>query len=412
MANDINQILGNRLNEVQIDISFIKPDAIYSYDLYDEYGNVILTSNTPLTKKLLDHLKSNNIQYLFYNPTRRAEGAGAGRTGYKGLINAETQKKTTANTIDFLEHIREIFSRPGEEQKISRERIDRSRAVVESLLNEIDVNADGIFQPLMEMKNLDEYNYNHSTNVSILAALLGTKLEYSREVRAAMGVGGLFHDIGKLSVAKEILNKDGKLDETEFNFIKEHPHVGYKLVEKNPFVKDLEKQIVLLHHEKADGTGYPYGVDPDHFQNRIPKEVRLVALCDVYAALVSKRPYGEPYSGKKALRLMLNMVYAPYKKIYQFLPTDFRDFIRSLGASLDPEGYFLGSGDMVRISTGEVAVIEEMNKLYPLNPRIRLLTTRELQPVKRQIQIDMLKELSSYIANVYDKSTKDSKVQA
>jgi len=388
----------------QLDLAFIKPESVYSYDFYDEYGNVILEAHVPFSESLLKHLKKDNIKYLYYDPRKKKE---AEESPVSALINEELQKETYQNARELLDYVRDIYNY-SPEKGLSKVHIQKSRDLVDKILTAIETNEDGIFNPLIKLRDLDEYDYNHSTNVSILGALLATKLEFSREIRSAMGLGGLFHDLGKTSIAKDILSKVENLSEEEFDIIKEHPHVGYKLVENNPHMHELEKQIVLLHHERADGNGYPYGMDSDHYANRIPKEVRLLSLCDVYAALVSKRPYGEPFSSREGLRLMLNMVYAPYKKVYHFLPVDFRDFIRALGFKLDSGSFFIGAGDLVRLDSGEVAIIEEMNKLYPLNPKIRVLTNKEKQPLKRQVQIDMLKNYTSYIANVFEKKQKEA----
>ncbi len=389
-------------NEVQIEVSFIKPDSVYSYDLYDEYGNVVLEAYVPFSDSLLMHLRKENVKLLFYDVKKRKAQDEAGGPAKKKLVNEQVQQEFYQNSKELLDYIRDIYNYQPE-SGISRAKIEKSREMVNRILKEIDENEDGIFNPLVKLRDLDEYDYNHSTNVSILSALLATKLEYNQEVRTAMGVGGLFHDLGKTSIAKDILTKVEKLTEEEFDIVKEHPHVGYKLVENNMFMHDLEKRIVLLHHERSDGNGYPYGVDYDHYVNKIPKEVRLVTLCDVYSALISKRPYAEPYSSKQTLRIMLNMVFAPYKKVHHFLPVDYRDFIRAIGPRIDSGHFFIGPGDLVRLNTGEVAIIEEMNRLYPLNPKIKIITNREKQPVKRQVQVDMLKNYTSYISNVFER---------
>lgn len=387
-------------NLVHMDIRLIKPGAQYAYDLLDDYGNVVLEAYQEFTETLKKHLLGENIRYLFYNPTMKKP------RGEKGVIpehviSEKLQGEVIENAKELLDFIRENL-KTSSEKLLSKSRVDASRRLVGRVLEEISDRKETIFNPLMKLKNLDEYDYIHSTNVSILGALLATRLEFSKDVQVAMGLGGLFHDIGKTSVAKDILSK-AKLSDEEFDIIKGHPHVGYKFVENNPYMTDLEKRIVLLHHERSDGNGYPFGFDMDHMLQKTPREVRLMSLCDVYSALVSERPYGRIFSSFEALRLMLNMVYAPYKTTHHFLPADFRDFIRALGISLNEGNFFLRPGDLVRLDSGEVAVVEEMNRLYPLNPRVRIITGKDKQPLKRQIQVDLLKDYRSYIANVFER---------
>ena len=388
-------------NGVQVDLRMIRPGAICAYDLFDEYGNMILEAYGELTETLRKHLLAMNTTRLYYDPEKKKSRAGGEEQQRPGVVSEQLRGEMLESAKDLLDSIRDNFNF-SPESRLTRDKIDRSRKLVNNLLQEIDDNKDGMFNPLVKLKSLDQYDYAHSTNVSILGALLASKLDFSREIRVAMGLGGLFHDIGKSSIAKDILHK-AQLSDEEFDVVKGHPHVGYKYVENNPHMKELEKQIVLLHHERPDGEGYPFGFDHDHMVNKVPREVRLMSLCDVFSALVSERPYGTVHSGQDALRLMLNMIHAPYKTVYQFLPGDFRDFIRALGMTLNGGNFFLQPGDLVRLNSGEVAVVEEMNRLFPLNPKIRVVATKDRQPLKRQVTVDLIKNYSSYIANVFEK---------
>ncbi len=407
MASSIDDFLEEQLSEVQIELQRVTPGSRYAYDLYDEYGNVMLEAHTEVSASLIKHLVSNGTEYLYYNPEHRKEEENvAGLDLAKSIVDEKLMGEMREDARDLLDYVRDIFDY-SPDNRITKAKIEKSRELVNRVMDQVDQSRDGVFLPLTRLKDISEYEYAHSTNASILGALLGSRLEFKREERMAMGLGGLFHDIGKSRVAKKLLNKIGKLSSEEFDLIKEHPHVGYKLVETNPHMHELEKQIVLLHHERADGMGYPYGLDSDHYLNRVPREVRLFSICDAYSALVLKRAYGRQYSGKKAFRVLLGMVYAPYKKSYNYLPSDFRDFTRAMLFVLNRGSHFLDRGDLVRLDTGEVGVVEELNRLYPLNPRIRMLTNRDLQPLKRRIEIDMLKDYTSYIANVFDRSTRD-----
>lgn len=410
MSDKIKKI-DDKTKNVQVQVSLLRAGSSFGYDLFDEFGNSVLEAHTPIEEAHIRHLLSAEIEFLYYDPTASKAGAPAmtdsGLNVANDMIGAELKSEIVDHTRDLLEHIREIYNySPG--ATISKEKISSSRQMVEKILKTVDENKDGVYESLSSFRNLDEYHYHHSTNVSILSAILGARLDLNRTLREGMGLGALFHDIGMSSISKEIINKVEKLSREEFDVIRGHPHVGYKFIEKNPAMQEFEKRIVLLHHEKTDGSGYPYGFDMDHIQTQLPRGIRLVALCDVYTALVLRRPPNPNYSSREALRLMLNMVYAPYKKFHQFLPADFRDFIRGLGFIVNKGNFFMNRGDLVRLNTGEVAIIEEMSKLYPMNPRVRVLKDRQMQNLKRPIQIDLLKDYQSYIANVFDR-TKDSK---
>ncbi len=393
--------------QVEILVRTMRPDNRYSYDLFDEYGNLILKAHKPMPDSLIKHLLSNNIEYLYYDPSKTVKDKtktenDAGLNTDKNIIDDDLKEEVFRHTKDILEHARNIYSK-GE--LMSKAKIDRSRQLVEKMIENMDGNSDGIFTAVIKLKNHDEYYYQHSTQVSILSALMALRLDFKEEVRAAMGVGALFHDIGMSSISKDILRK-AMLSDEEFDIVKNHPHVAYKTVENNAYFQDLEKRLILLHHERGDGQGYPFSFELDHYQDQVPKEIRLFSLCDVYISLVLTKPGIDPIPGRNALRKMLNMVYAPYKKEYAFLPGDFRDFIRSLGFIVNRGNFFINRGDLVRLNSGEVAIIEEMNKLYPMNPKIRILKNSKLETLKRPIQIDMLKDYKTYIANVFERSKK------
>ena len=398
-------------DRVEVDVAKMQSGARYANDLYDTFGNLILKAHMPIEEGLINHLLSSDITHLYYDPIASETSPEmenvSGLDTNKQVISDEFRQEIIDHTKNLFENIRQVFASKGSVAKVT---IDASRDLVDKMLGAIEENSDGVHETISKFKDLDEYHYHHSTNVSIISSILASRLEFKQEIRAAMGVGGLFHDLGYSSISKDIINKVEELTEEEFDVMHGHPDVGYKLVENNPHMHDLEKRIVLLHHEKADGSGYPFGFDMDHAQSQIPKEVRLIALCDIFSSLVGRRPPKPPLTPRQALRAMLNMVYAPYKKIYSFAQGDFRDFIRALGYIVNKGAYFIGRGDLVRLNNGDIAIIEEMNKLFPLNPKIRVIKNAKMENLKRPIPIDLLKDYNSYIANVFDKSTKsDSK---
>lgn len=404
MDSTLNNILKDKLPEIQLDLKTIKSGTTVSFDLYNEYGNVVVSMNTPLTEPLIKHLRSTGIEFLYYNPAQATIIKNiAGLNTTKNVIDDEQQKKSVDLAKEILDSIKNTIDFTP--KSISSEKIQNTFQHVDDILKQIENNKDSVFTPFTTLKSLDEYTYIHSSNVSILAAILGARLEYNRAVRVRMGVGGLFHDIGKARIDSAIINKKAKLTEDEHNIVKNHSQYGYDLVKDNPDLSNLEKSIILYHHERPDGLGYPFKYDYNNYTGNVPKEVRLISICDAYSALTITKPYGEAHSAKKALRIIINSVYAPFKKKSQFLPADVRDFIRSLGFMLNQGEYFFEKGETIRLSSGEIAVIEEMNRLYPLNPKIKLITNKQLQAVK-PISIDLLRDISVYIAHIFDKSTK------
>jgi HD-GYP domain-containing protein (c-di-GMP phosphodiesterase class II) len=371
----------NEIGQVQMEVRLIKPGARYAYDVFDENYNLILEAHTPISDTILRHLEVTNIKLLYYDPSqsKKIEKNGETDSGLncnKGVINNELMGEAVEHTRNLLENVRDMYkSSPG--ATVSKGMVEQSRSLVDKILTQIENNNDGIFDVITKLKNLDDYYYHHSANVSMMCGILASRLDFKPEIKSAMGVGGLFHDIGFSSVSKEILHK-AELNDQEFDMIKGHTHVGYKFIEKNPYLHDIEKRVLLLHHERADGEGYPYGFDMEHYQNQIPREIRLAGLVDVYISLILAKPGEKALASREALRTMLNMTFADYKKEYHFLPADFRDFIRALGFIVNKGNFLMGRGDLVRLNTGEIGIIDEMNKLYPMNPKIVILKNAQM----------------------------------
>jgi putative nucleotidyltransferase with HDIG domain len=139
----------------------------------------------------------------------------------------------------------------------------------------------------------------HSRKVALLAIAVGERLGLPRPALRRLAVAGLLHDIGKLRIATEILNKPGALTDAEYRTIQTHPQAGADIL-SHVGSFDEELPIVLAHHERLDGRGYPHGLAGD----RIPLEARILAICDVYDALTSWRAYREPWPQQRALELI------------------------------------------------------------------------------------------------------------
>lgn len=132
----------------------------------------------------------------------------------------------------------------------------------------------------------DTYTRGHSDRVSEYSVLLGKSLELSKEDLNSLKIGGLFHDIGKIGIPDSILKKEGNLTNDEYSEIKKHPSIGAHIIENSTIFKDIVP-IILYHHEKFDGTGYPKGLKGSN----IPILARIVAVADTFDAMTSKRSY-------------------------------------------------------------------------------------------------------------------------
>lgn len=153
---------------------------------------------------------------------------------------------------------------------------------------------------LVLLADRDASTEEHTRRVALLAAKIGEELRLPASLRRHLAVGGLLHDVGKLSVPLEILQKPGPLEDGEFAEIRKHPEAGRKLLDELGGFPETVRRLVSDHHERLDGTGYPTGLSGDE----LSIETRILAVCDVYDALVSDRVYRAAWTPERALALL------------------------------------------------------------------------------------------------------------
>jgi HD domain len=153
---------------------------------------------------------------------------------------------------------------------------------------------------LVRLADRDTSTAEHTRRVALLAARVGEELKLPPSLRRDLAVGGLLHDVGKLSVPLEILRKPGPLDDDEFAEIRRHPEAGRRLLEELGGFPETVHRLVSDHHERLDGTGYPRGLQGCD----LPIETRILAACDVYDALVSDRVYRAAWTPERALAFL------------------------------------------------------------------------------------------------------------
>lgn len=174
------------------------------------------------------------------------------------------------------------------------------------------------------LEQKDEYTRGHSDHVATYSALFAKYIGVSREEVKIIQNAALLHDIGKIGIPDGILNKPGKLTEEEFEQIKFHPIYGMELLKTLDFLKD-ELVLILHHHEKFDGSGYPYGLKG----NQIPVGAQLISLADIFDALTTDRPYRKGYSAEKAIEIMEKM------SGENFQPSLFEQFVKFIQKQME-----------------------------------------------------------------------------
>jgi HD-GYP domain-containing protein (c-di-GMP phosphodiesterase class II) len=279
------------------------------------------------------------------------------------------------------DHRIELFERDvraasfAAEQELCREEVEQATLKVQAYFDEIranqkvpieDIRADlmphiaqaaehpHLFGLLNNLQAKDDYTYRHNIGVGILAALLGKWLGLSDADVTELSMAATLHDIGKMRIPIEVLNKPGRLTDDEFELIKKHPEFGYEMLQTTSGATERDLLVALQHHERHDGSGYPYGIrggEMDYFS-------RIVAVCDVYHAMSSKRSYHEPSPFYKILNQMES------NKFGEFDPHIVNVFIDRMMKMM--------VGNEVLLSDARVGLIVMINTSEPLRPLVKI----------------------------------------
>lgn len=241
-------------------------------------------------------------------------------------------------------------------RNLDAQRIDTAvRSVHESL----DRNP-GALLSLVQIKRADEYTYMHSVAVSALMAQLAKTLGMNEAEQHQAATAGLLHDIGKVGVPNQILNKPGRLTEDEFTTVRNHPRNGHELLARGGEFDEVALDVCLHHHERIDGRGYPDRLKGDE----ISRFAKMGAICDIYDAISSNRPYKSAWTPFESLRQM-----ASWGKGHLDLDI-FRAFVQSIGV------YPVGS--IVKLKSNRLAIVTEQNINELRNPVLKAFYSTQL----------------------------------
>ncbi|MDI6792003.1 MAG: HD-GYP domain-containing protein [bacterium] len=264
-----------------------------------------------------------------------------------------------------------------------------AKKISEKLVKEVISNRKAMLE-LFQMKSFEEYTFVHSINVCLISILVGIEMGYTESDLKKLAGGALFHDIGRLKLPKELLDCSRSLTPKELSEIKQHPIYGLEII-KDDEIDEISRVIILQHHERNNGQGYPYGLKGTEIH---PAAV-ICGLADVYDALTSKRPY------RNALMPYEAMKHIVIASADNFRPEITGCFLRSL--SIYP------MGSLVKLNTGEIGRVVRANRKAVMRPVVRFLLDYEGEPFADLIEIDLTQHPHRYIAEAVNEEVLKAK---
>lgn len=333
---------------------------IFTYD-----GRILLKAGTKLSHKYISRLKYLGILYVYIEDHRLSDV----------LKKDEYLDELKQNSIKSIHSIgSSIRSNNIKDMK------DSLNAVKELIDYVIEIK--DVYKSLYDIKTYDNYTNVHSLNTCIRAMFLGASSNLSEDDIRELGIASILHDVGKTEISINITNKKGRLTVEEFEEMKKHPIHGARILEKLMCFSNKVIKGVLEHHEKIDGTGYPYGFSGDD----ISMMGKIISICDVYDAVVSDRIYRKRFTLSASYDLIIN---GSGSQFDESLVNNFRNTFAV---------YPLGC--CVKLSSGEEGYVIKQNSDSHDKPTIRVLYDSATKKPVQFYEIDIMKNPDIKILDV------------
>ena len=351
-----------------IKTSDLKPGMVTAESVKTKRGQELIPAGTTLTKQLISRMEFYSIDFACIDETSiltEEEIQAALQAAMAQKLGHSTQEvKTVESQPEITSPKNEVaYSQKVKRSKSFQEYSLQSSMVTKMLQDQLDgfvfekqpLDFDEMlkgvkslitpgqtviqyFDMLHNLRSSDDSVYSHSLNVAMISRILGKWLKWTGSDLDSLVIAGLLHDIGKILIPPEILNKEGKLTDEEFEQIRWHPRAGYDLI-KDLKIDSRIKKATLQHHERCDGTGYPMRVD----EIMLDDFAMVIAIADVYDAMTAARKYRAPLCPFQVIREFERDGYHKYKT--EFLLT----FLRRIATTYQNNRVILSDGQAAKI---------------------------------------------------------------
>lgn len=326
----------------------------YIVDIVKQQGSYVLSSPGYIKNaKVITHLQSKGVESVLIDTSKSL-------VVQDEIVIPPTNSQAQPLILE-INKAKKIFNESKALQKkifddaLSGRDIDLSPVVeiTDQAIDTIFKNPDAL-ACIINIRQKDEYLLEHSVSVSILISIFARYLNIDKQIVRQLAVGAFLHDVGKIMIPDSVLNKPGKLTDKEFTVMKTHVNHSIKIIEQTKGISEISLEVAALHHEKLDGTGYPYQIS----ENKITQYGRMVAICDIFDALTADRVYKDGYSHIKSFSILRKLAEQQHldKRLVDI-------FIKCLGV------YPVGS--LVELGSKKLAIVEGRNYDDPIRPKVR-----------------------------------------
>ena len=361
-----------------VPIENVRPNTVLGKSLFDIDGRILLRAGVVLRENTIAKIKQINILSIYIVDKYSTEEI-------EDIIKPELRQKAIIT-------IKEAFSNIGRLNTTNQVREKESDytwqeqsyfynigKMAVDLIGDI-LNHKDVMLALVDIRSMNNYMYSHSVNVAVISLTIGLAFKFPKKKLEALCIGALIHDIGKSLLPKEVSDKQDKLNEEEKEIMMQHPRIGYKYLSSTYNINSLSKLIVLQHHERPDGKGYPDSLNGDNILDLS----NIVSIADAYDNLSTDLPEKRAMFPSDVLEYLMSN--AGSKFDYNIVNAFCRIVIP------------FPQGTIVEISTDEIVIVEKTTPGFPLRPTVKIIQSPRVSRIG--IEIDLIKEISIVITEV------------
>lgn len=341
----------------------IKGGEVLANPIMTSEYQILLAEGTVLQKEYIEKFTELGITHVFIREEkviRKPEEIHA--------VQKEVYRKFKSQVKNVLE--KHIYQENEELQKLS----NAALTVISDILEE-----EIVIEGMIELKDRNADLYEHSVSCCSLSTILALRLKLKQKIVHAIAVGALLHDIGLRFIPVRYDVDLDSMPENQKMEYKKHSVYGYSSIERETWLDKVSKNIILSHHERADGSGYPFR------RRDISKEITIVSVCDTFDEMICG-------IGCRRVKTYKAIEYLKFFKNIKFDGTIVDEFLKIMAA--------YPTGSQVLLNSGEIAVVTGQNKGFPERPLLRVVKDQFKRPLFREREIDLLKENSVFIEDV------------